>query len=125
MQMTRSNSPKKPNLLLIHNHNEAEWFSQFQQLEDPLAQLLLLVAVLSDQNMVGIKEATQFKQYVLNNTEAKNGEIVVVFMRTGSIYNFRSEMRGHLGLPRMRCNDAFNRKKSRRSTSPVSCSPNM
>ena len=58
MQMTRSNSPKKPNLLLIHNHNEAEWFSQFQQLEDPLAQLLLLVAVLSDQNMVGIKEAT-------------------------------------------------------------------
>ena len=74
--------------------------------------------------MVGLKEATQFKQYLLNNSEAKNREIVIVFMRTGSIFNFRSEMRGYLGLPRMRSNDSLHGNGgSRRSGSPDSSSP--
>ena len=55
---SRSVSPRKPNLLKIDTFTDEMWFQNFHALSDPLAQLLLLVALLADQNMITHKEAT-------------------------------------------------------------------
>ena len=127
---SRSVSPRKPNLLKIDTFTDEVWFQNFIALSDPLAQLLLLVALLADQNMITHKEATQFKRFLMNINgtvgDNKNREIVATFLRTGSLWSFRSDMRGRLGMPRMRCNDSFNSSASKkREVSPVSKTPSM
>ena len=59
-----------------------------------------------------------------NNGDTKNREIVTSFLRTGSLWSFRSDMRGRLGMPRQRCNDSFNStSKKVRELSPASTQP--
>ena len=46
------------------------------------------------------------KTFLLTASELKVCEILKSFLRKKSLFSLRSEMRGRLGLPRMRTNDS-------------------
>ena len=45
------------------------------------------------------------KKFLLTSAETKAKEILKSFLRKKSLYQLRSEIRGKMGLPRMRSND--------------------
>lgn len=97
----------KVNLLQIEKLSNQEWFSNFEELEDPLTKCLLLVAVMSSQGIISSKEALQFKEFLMRDTlEVTIIQMMKSFLRSKSLFTIRSEMRGHLGFPRMRQNDS-------------------
>ena len=108
MKADTHTNTSKLNLVQFDSVCEKVWFTQFQELEDPLVQLLLLVAILSDRNLLALKEMTLFKQFLLESTEQKQRDLLSCFSRHKSLYKFRSEFRGHLGLPRVRPSDSIN-----------------
>ena len=89
-------------LLSIDADNETEWFKYFNQLNDDLTKCLVLVALMTSQYIIKDKEVAQVKKYLLTATERKLNEIIQTFLRTRSLFSFRSELRGHMGLPRTR-----------------------
>ena len=94
------------NLLKIEELSHQEWFSSFEELKDPLTKCLLLVAVMSSQDIIDTKELLQFKEFLMRDISGdKNNQIVTSFHRNKSLYVTKSEIRGHLGLPRMRQSD--------------------
>lgn len=95
-------SEDKPNLLLVEKLDDQVWFAEFLAMMDPLAQLLLLVAVMFDQGMLVMGELTQFKVFLFSNDEKRHAELLSSFLRHKSLYAFRSQIRGHLGIPRLR-----------------------
>jgi len=46
------------------------------------------------------------KTFLLNATDQKLMDIVATFLHKKSLYSLRSELRGRMGLPRMRQNDS-------------------
>ena len=78
-----------------------EWFKTFEELLDPLSKCLFLIAVMTSEKMISLKENNCFKRLVLQQcTELKIKEIVRTFLRTKSLFALRSELRARLGLPR-------------------------
>ena len=95
------------NLLKIDTESEDEWFTRFERLDDPLTKCLLLVAIMFNQNVITEKESLLFKSLLLNDSEARNNEIVRQFKRTQNLFYVRTTLRGHLGLPRIQRSDSL------------------
>ena len=96
-------------LLDVQALTEDEWFSTFLKMKDELAMNLVLVAVLQAQNIIQTKEST---------SDQKQTQIVNSFLRQKSLFSYRSQLRGLMGLPRIRQDDldsswATNRRKNR------------
>ena len=95
------------NLLEIEELSNEEWFDNFEELDDPLTKCLLLVAVLTSHGLINAREAVQFKTFLMQGVhKGRNSQIITSFLRSKSLFVIRSEMRGHLGLPRMRRSDS-------------------
>ena len=58
------------------------------------------------------------KNYFLTQTDEKTASIVNEFLRTKSLYVLRSQIRGHMGMPKMQASDkSFPYQDSQRRTS--------
>ena len=94
-------------MLQIESVPEDEWFTRFEQLDNPLTKCLLLVAVMFNQELISEKESRLFKSLLLNNSETEIKEIVRQFWLTQNLFDLRTKLRGHLGLPRIQRSDSI------------------
>ena len=91
------------NLLQINGEeDDQEWFGRFIQLQNDLTKSLVLIAIMQSQELIQLKESAQMKTFILGASEQKLASIVASFLRTKSLFDFRCEVRGHLGMPRQR-----------------------
>ena len=111
-QLDKSNEAYDMSLLQIDEKNDAEWFEQFALIEDELTQTLVLVACLHSQDLITLKESQQMKQFLLTKSETQIKMLVKAFMCTKSLYSWRSEFRGKMGIPRQRFNDSCSSRSS-------------
>ena len=80
----------------------------FDRLECNMAKCLVLVGLMGNQKLIGIKESTQFKKYLIESNDQKRCGIIKSFNRKRShsvmwcLYVLRTTLRDHLGLPRTR-----------------------
>ena len=91
---------------------EDAWFDSFEKLEDTMVQILILIAILHTQEIIQEKESTLMKKFLLTSAESKANEILRSFLRKKSLYQLRSELRGRMGLPRMRSREIGNNTSS-------------
>jgi len=92
-------------LLKIEELSNQAWFTSFEALEDSLTKALVLVALMSDKNIINFKEADQFKKFLLTSQDSAVVRIIKSFIKLKSLFALRSELRGRLGLPRNRASD--------------------
>ena len=96
------------NMLHIEEFTREDWFSDFMAIEDPLEKSLLLVAILTDVQLIAEKESGLFKRYLMqcpSGEDQRSRHFINVFLKTKSLFSLRSELRGRLGLPRQRTSD--------------------
>ena len=74
----------------------------FELLECNMAKCLVLVGLMGKQKLIGEKESTRFKKFVIEGTDQKRLGIIKSFNRKRSLHVLRTTLRGHLGLPRAR-----------------------
>ena len=86
-------------LLKIDEILEQEWFNTFKEIEDPFSQCLLLVALMTSEDLIPLKENNQLKRLVMLSSESEMQEIVSSFLHTKSLFVIRNKLRGRLGLP--------------------------
>ena len=58
-------------LLKIDEILEQEWFNTFTQIEDPFSQCLLLVALMTSEDLIPLKENNQLKRLVMLSSESE------------------------------------------------------
>lgn len=80
---------------------------QFEALDCTLTKCLTLVAVMRSQSVIDTRESTLFKKYLMTASDQRIGQIAAAFTRHMSLIALRSEMRGYLGLPRLRRSDSL------------------
>ena len=82
-----------------------EWFCQLELLEDNLTKCLLLATILCNENLIDHKEFTQIKRFLMESKTRKTSQILSALEKSKSLFFMRCELRGHMGLPRMRASD--------------------
>ena len=94
------------NILDLESQNEEIWFDHFHAIQGgPIAKCLVLVAILKRQLLISPVEGLSFKEFIMRN-EKKAQLALDQFGKKRSLYAFRCEMRGLLGLPRSRKTDS-------------------
>ena len=88
-------------------------------MEDNLAKSLLLATLLYTENLIDLKELTLIKKFFLGRQDnRKSLQILAAFKKSKNLFSLRSELRGHMGLPRMRASDNnFKKPETRRQVS--------
>ena len=97
---------KQFNLLDLQSTNEGEWFEYFNNVQGgPIAKCLILIAISKRELLITPKEGLRFKEFIMMNKD-KAQLAIQSFDKDRSLYAFRNEMRGLLGLPRTRNSDS-------------------
>ena len=93
-------------ILDMRKENEGVWHREFEKIEGgPITQCLVLITILKKRELVSPQEALSFKKFALNN-EKKSGLVIQSFCSHKSLQNFRKDMRGQLGMPRVQRRDS-------------------
>ena len=91
---------------------EELWFEKFNNIQGgPVSKCLVLIAIMKKQLLISPQEGITFKIFVMKN-ESKAQLAVDSFCKKKSLYSFRCELRGLLGLPRTRKNDFSKDRKA-------------
>ena len=106
MLLSNPQLPSEFSLLQIEPEYEDEWFTRFQQVQDDLSKHLVLIAIMQKRDLIEVKESAQMKRFIMGSTETKLSGIISSFLRTKSLFDYRCDLRGHLGLPRQRTRDS-------------------
>ena len=91
-----------------NNASVEDLLDGFDRIECNMTKCLVLVGLMDNQKLIGTKESTRFKQYLIESTDQKRCGIIKSFNRKRSLsvmwclYVLRTTLRGHLGLPRTR-----------------------
>ena len=73
---------------------------------------MILVALMLTEEIITLKETTQMKRFLMMTSEKTIQNLITNFKRSKSLFSFRSDLRGQMGMPRIRStdNDGLNSK---------------
>ena len=75
-----------------------------------MTKILVLISLMKSQSLIQNSECAKMKEFVLVN-EKKAMIALASFVKQKSLLNLRSELRGHMGLPRVRPGDSPHQKQ--------------